>query len=216
MSGIRKRIKMIFSSSLYYYISINFLRKNTIGKRGYFIPIKNTKCSLDKTVRLELNGLLTLNRDKIPGSKIESILKAGKNSKIIINGDVRICHSGDIRVFEGAELELTNVAINTGLQISCKEKITIGEGTNIATQVIIRDNDAHKVFYEDGSSNALAKAVNIGEHVWIGTRAVILKGVTVGSGAVIAAGAVVTKDVPENTIVAGIPAKVIRENVKFI
>jgi len=52
--------------------------------------------------------------------------------------------------------------------------------------------------------------VHIGRDVWIGANAVILPGVTIGDGAVIAAGAVVTKDVPENTVAGGVPAKVIK------
>jgi len=52
--------------------------------------------------------------------------------------------------------------------------------------------------------------IKIGDHVWIGTGAVILDNVTIGNGAVIGAGAVVTKDVPENAIVGGVPAKVLK------
>ena len=52
--------------------------------------------------------------------------------------------------------------------------------------------------------------IHIGKRVWIGSNATILPGVTIGDGAIVAAGAVVTKDVPENTIVSGVPAKVMR------
>ena len=53
--------------------------------------------------------------------------------------------------------------------------------------------------------------VNIGENVWIGSSATILPGVTIGDNSIIAAGAVVTKDVPENTVVAGVPAKILKK-----
>ena len=52
--------------------------------------------------------------------------------------------------------------------------------------------------------------IHIGRHVWIGANATVLPGVTIGEGAIVAAGAVVTKDVPKNTMVGGVPARVIR------
>ena len=57
--------------------------------------------------------------------------------------------------------------------------------------------------------------IEIGNKVWIATGAMILPGVKIGDGAIVAAGAVVTKDVPERCMVAGIPAKVIKENVEW-
>ena len=59
------------------------------------------------------------------------------------------------------------------------------------------------------------KPIVIGKHVWIGTRTAILKGMNLSDGAIISVGAVVTKDVPANTMVAGVPAKVIKENVHW-
>ena len=57
--------------------------------------------------------------------------------------------------------------------------------------------------------------ISIGNHVWIGAGATILKGVTIGDNAIIGAGSVVTKDVPPNTIVAGNPAHIIRQRIEW-
>ncbi|MBP6872851.1 MAG: acyltransferase [Bacteroidales bacterium] len=77
---------------------------------------------------------------------------------------------------------------------------------------MIRDSDNHNVLKE---GYVQSKPILIGDNVWIGMRAIILKGVTIGNGSIVAAGAVVTKDVPPNTVVGGVPARVIRENVSW-
>ena len=77
--------------------------------------------------------------------------------------------------------------------------------------MLIRDSDNHTII---GGKEKTAP-IKIGNHVWIGARATILKGVKIGDGAVVAAGAVVTRDVPPNTLVGGVPAKIIKENVSW-
>ncbi|TRZ53922.1 acyltransferase [bacterium] len=89
-----------------------------------------------------------------------------------------------------------------------RAKITIGKQVDIASQVMIY-NSEHDL--ADPTFKATEEPVTIGDYVFIGPRAIILPGVNIGNGAVIAGGAVVTKDVPENTIVGGVPAKVIGE-----
>ena len=80
----------------------------------------------------------------------------------------------------------------------------------ISHDFTVMDSDAHAL---EGSRNT--NPVHIGNHVWIGTRVTILNGVTVGDGAVIAAGSVVTKDVAPNSLVGGVPAKMIKNKVEW-
>ena len=100
--------------------------------------------------------------------------------------------------------------IGYGSIIACKSTLTIGDYTRIATGVIIRDN-THD--YKKGKllleTEAIISPVTIGENVWIGDRAMIFPGVTIGDGSVISANSVVTKDVKPNTVVAGQPARLI-------
>ena len=95
-------------------------------------------------------------------------------------------------------------------QIHCGSLVQIGNNCFIAWDVNILDRDYHKL---NGSEEI--KPVVIQDNVWIGARATILKGVTIGNGAVVAAASVVTQDVPPRTLVAGNPAKIIRENITW-
>lgn len=89
-----------------------------------------------------------------------------------------------------------------------RAKLTIGNHVDVASSVMIY-NSEHDLSKEDFS--AIEEPVEIGDYVFIGPRAIILPGVKIGKGAIVAAGAVVTSDVPEFTIVGGIPAKPIGE-----
>lgn len=86
--------------------------------------------------------------------------------------------------------------------------LTIGNHVDIASQVLIY-NSQHDLAAPD--FHAISRPVTIHDYVFIGPRAIILPGVTVGEGSVIAAGAVVTKDVDPYTVVAGVPAKRIKD-----
>jgi len=96
--------------------------------------------------------------------------------------------------------------LNRNTLIVAERSVEIGKNCKISWDVIIMDSDQHVL----GNPNEANAPVVIGDDVWIGCRAIILKGVRVGRGAVIGAGSVVTKDVPEYTVAGGVPAKVIK------
>jgi len=98
--------------------------------------------------------------------------------------------------------------VGFGTFLDGRAPLVIGEQVDIASEVMIY-NSSHDINSDD--MRATEKEVTIGDYVFVGPRAIILPGVTLGRGAVVAAGAVVTKDVPAKTIVAGIPAKVVGE-----
>jgi acetyltransferase-like isoleucine patch superfamily enzyme len=131
---------------------------------------------------------------------------------IIIGDYVKVwSHIGrtHLSVGKNAHLHIGDLTfINTGVIISVRDKVSIGKHCQIANQVIIMDNDFHGV--EDRDKPEGPQPIVIEDNVWLATRCMILKGVTIGKGAVVAAGAVVTKDVPSYTLVGGVPAKVIR------
>lgn len=135
-------------------------------------------------------------------------LTTGRNCRIEVNG----VHS-EKRLFLGE-----NVNIGDYVSIRCANKISIGSNVLMGSHVLIIDNSHGKYKGENQSSpneppneRALfTSEIVINDNVWIGENSVIQMGVTIGYGSVVAANSIVTKDVPAKSIVAGIPAKIIK------
>lgn len=173
---------------------------------------KYTRMVVHKNAKINIKGKLVLGLKENEKSKQETRFYMAENASLNIEGNFNVGSGTDIRIFKNAQLTIGSGYLNADDQIICEEKITIGENVAIAREVIIRDTDSHEIL---DAQHTKTKPVTIGNHVWIGTRAIIMKGVTIGDGAIVAAGAIVTKDVPTNCIVAGVPAKIIRENVEW-
>ncbi|MGI8715008.1 MAG: acyltransferase [Solirubrobacteraceae bacterium] len=101
-----------------------------------------------------------------------------------------------------------NVYINSGASLHAEARIRIGDHTLVADLAAIRDSDFHRV---ETNRPIRVAPIEIGRNVWIGRSAVIIPGVTIGDHAVVAANAVVTHDVAAKTLVAGVPARLVRE-----
>lgn len=99
--------------------------------------------------------------------------------------------------------------LNCGVWIRAVKLVKIGERCLIGPRVMIMDNDAHELA-GDHTAGGAAAPIEIKDYAWIGAAAIILKGVTVGQRAVVGAGSVVTKDVPDDALVAGNPVKLVR------
>ena len=137
---------------------------------------------------------------------------SGSFPKVINRGGE--IYAGHCQFYEGVRLELGKGAslnigsgtyLNRNTLVIAETKVEIGNSCKIAWDVIIMDSDLHPIEGKILEN----KPVIIEDHVWIGCRAIILKGVRIGKGAIIAAGSVVTKDIPEYAIAAGVPARVI-------
>lgn len=117
-----------------------------------------------------------------------------------------------LAAFPEAELRIGDRAyLNRGSDVSAWRSIVIGENLRLGEGASIQDWDGHAL--EEGREPRVAP-VRIGDNVWIGRRAMVLAGVSIGDHAVVAAGAVVVSDVPARTLVGGVPARVLRENLR--
>ena len=106
-----------------------------------------------------------------------------------------------------------NAEINAGCFLLAKDKITLGENSTLAYNVSVLTSAN-----PNGPHNKLSQIypkiqspVKIGANSWVGASAIILPGITIGDFCIVAAGSVVTKDVPDYTVVAGIPAKMVKK-----
>lgn len=158
-------------------------------------------------------------------TRISCFEGSGKNNIILdyksrIHGTLMSCSSGIISVGKYAQ-------VGPGSVIRAVNRVEIGDMTSISTGVVISDNNSHPVNPLDRaimqktppgspmrswahSDNA---PIIIGVNCWIGENSRICKGVKIGDGAIVAANAVVTKDVPPNSIVAGNPAKIVKSEI---
>ena len=202
----------MYSIHFKYFTGLNFIKTK-------YKKIKN---------KLEIFGKLRKNKIKISGNN--NIIYVGKNSilrdcNIFIKGNNNILYIGDDCVVnktaiildnEGAEIRIGNQTSIAKAQIVSLEpyKIEIGDDCMLSYDIEIRNTDSHKI-YDKNTNQRIneGNSVNIGNHVWLGMRVIILKGVTIEDNSIVAGGSIVTKDVKSNTIVSGSPAKQIKENI---
>lgn len=182
-----------------------------------FLVFRKTSISIRRSGRIvvERGGRFAFNEPWFFSGDENGSLIVGKNSRIdVFGGNFSIKSGAFVEVKDGARLILRGGGgyASRNLQIECRSEIDIGASVAIGPDVIIRDNDGHPTVPPSGEPS---RKVKIGNKVWIGARSIILKGVTIGDGSIVAAGSIVTRDVPSKVIVAGSPAKVIRENVTW-
>lgn len=161
-----------------------------------------------------LRGILNKWKFKSSGKllRMEKGVRVMKNNGTITLGNRVLLHRYVKLSAYGGKIEIgDNSYIGDRTEIHAGEMVKIGSGVNIAWDCNILDRDYH-AFEVD---REVIKPVVIEDHVWIGCRSIVLKGVTIGEGAVVAAGSVVTKSVPAGCLVAGNPAKIIKENVTW-
>jgi acetyltransferase-like isoleucine patch superfamily enzyme len=150
--------------------------------------------SLGKRVRLRGRPAITNDGRMTIGDRVRLVSTVATLELVSLRG-------GHVEIGE-------NTFVNYGTSIVSSAHVSIGEDCLIGTHVMVMDCDFHRV--EDKTWDTSGEPIVIEDRVWLGNRSMVLKGVRVGHDSVVAAGSVVTHDVEPRTLVAGVPAKVVR------
>lgn len=174
----------------------------------YALELVTAKVYLSSVDRVG-HGVRTLEQPRIDNHGYMSI---GSNTLLrSVNVPVELATADGARLTIGADC-----SINYGVSIGCTQSIRLGDRCRVGPYVMIVDNAFHELL--DRSKVPASKPVIIEDDVWIGAKASVMPGVTIGRGAVVGTGAVVTKDVPPFAVVAGVPAKIVQhlDPAKFV
>lgn len=167
------------------------------------IEIRGRNCTLVLGEGCSVNGTIWLDCD---GAYVEIGARASYRGNIRAGLGCRI-------VF-GPRSTVTSEAL---LSAAEGTSVTIGENCMLATRNQIRTDDAHPIFCrKTGKRTNPSADIVIGDHVWLGYEALVSKGVTIGSGAIIGQRSIVTTDVAKNCLAVGTPVRVIREDVVWM
>ena len=186
-------------------------------KNGHIHVINRSLLNVSDSAEIQISdhGYLDINEVNIKRKTIRPCtLWLDENARLACSG-FTMYEGASVVVLKGGRLSIGRHSYINDSLIQCAGNITIGDYCAIAGDVLIQDTDFHPLLDADGKGNEYTRPISIGNHVWICAKAIILKGVTIGDGAVVAAGAVVTKDVPPYSLVGGNPARVIKENIRW-
>ncbi|MHB8531352.1 MAG: acyltransferase [Solirubrobacteraceae bacterium] len=188
---------------------LRFMRSNGMLRPGYAaLIVRFAWLKLRHGSRLQTEGLCFV----CPRVKLE----IGRHATLRIGRWAWIGHGCKIRVHEGEVSIGAKTVIGQECTVSAFQRVSIGRECILADRVMLIDFD-HGVTEVERPirlQGIYKRDVNIGHNVWIGYGACILRGVEIGENAVIGTSAVVTRSCPENAVLAGVPARVIRMREK--
>lgn len=197
-------------------------RKNTELLGGKIRIEPNVTLDIHPSAKIRVESSVDFGRTEIKGFYTPTCLKMTAGTELVFhdgpitrygNHTYPLRHGACIEIINNGKLTIGQGACNVNLTIMCAKEIKIGNGVRIGRNVSIRDFNGDHVIINDTYVNSAP--IVIEDRCWLCTGCSIMPGVTIGTGSVVAANAVVTKSVPPHSLVAGSPAKVIKENIEW-
>ena len=195
-------------------------------KQAVKLPIwftYNSKISIKGKIILQSTqihfAMIRIGFHKVPicNPNDKTILNITNNGVMIFNGTAHIGNGSKIHIFKNAQLTVgDNFAISASSQINCYNKIVFGRDIQFSWDCLTMDSDTHSIFDENGNLMNKSREIVVGDKVWIGCRATILKGAIIPSNTVIGACSLVSgRNYESNSIIVGNPAKLIKKISKW-
>jgi acetyltransferase-like isoleucine patch superfamily enzyme len=188
---------------------------------GIFLPFKiyhKTKIRIKNTAEFKLGGRLTIGSSQSKQAIISCIptnLYFGYGSKTAIEHSVSIGPGVNIVVKDNAKLTIgDNTYFTSDSHIEVVNNMSIGKNCAISWGVTIIDDDHHQLL-DELVKHKMSSVLIIKDRVWIGCNVTILKGTEIGNNCVVGAGSVVKGVFPDNVLLAGNPAKIIKRNINW-
>lgn len=223
-----KKLRLFILSSkknnpnIYFFLWLKYKKKININYcRGYGLLNRILK---NKTIISKTNFYISGEKNCIEIGQWAILNKVtfhiqGNSNKIIIGSECRITDCTLWIEDNNCEIQIGSNTTIGGAHIAATEdnsKINIGKDCMLAYDIDIRSGDSHGIYNQLGVRVNRAKDVTIGRHVWVATRAIILKGSVIGSGSIIGTGAIVNQgNYPPDSILAGNPAKIVKSNIQW-
>ena len=186
-------------------------------------------------LKIQKNNLTTINNSRLEKTQLSitgkhnfvSITNASLNNAVIkINGtNNKIVLENGVRFTGEINIRGTNCLVKIGkestfggariINVGMNNIVTIGDNCLFSDQIEIWASDTHSIYNENNTLINPEKPIIIGNHVWVGSRVIILKGVTLGDDSIIGMGALVTKNVESKSIHVGSPNHQLKNNIKW-
>lgn len=210
-NAVKKLVKRMYRFIQYFPFNNSFpIGKISIQNEGaILLKCKIVSTGRNNTIVFHSGGLIQNTVFYIRGSN--NTIEIGENA--ILDHDEIWIEDNDNQVILGA-----NIHFYPQVQLACTEgkTIRIGDGCLFSSDIIFRTGDSHSILDQNGHRANPAQDIEIGNHVWIGYRVLVQKGVKIADNSVVGTGAVVTKKFHEpNVILAGIPAKIVKRGTDW-
>ena len=190
MNKIKEYLRFLRRIRIIKYFYLNYFCKEIIRvDNSKIIPYKNAVINIEIGARIY-----------IANGDVEIGCSLRENAVWGSNGGCKVSYGSTIEILKGALLDSKYFTVNSNSILIAAKKISLGQDVMIARNVVIYDSDFHEIYYEGIKGNR-SKDVIIGEHVWIGTNSMILKGVNLKKGCVVAANTIVTENVESENLI---------------